>query len=434
MAGHVSMTSPLDMVELVKMIIDLVDPDDLLNVAFTCRLFFSTACARMWTMLNPQTHVTLRRVRQTLEGRHSVNKQRMPFGDYRTLVNHFRWYPHDKGTMHFERQFFDVFEFPNLVRLEFSYAAAQDHAVQHIMQSSQRLRHVNLSHCYCLSTEAIRPLLDIPPSLKTLILYGCGKIDAYALAAVIRRHCQSLECIRLTDINNDILTAIQQCDKLQDLGLEHCSEALDSTCINQFAVHLMRQKIPRLTRIRMRDIANLNTEPMYYLARATTDTLVHLDMSECNLINQEEFTHLATLCQSLETLLLAHQFSVTDEVVQLFAQHCRKLKHLDVSGCRLLTDNAFNVWLDQGENNFSSMSPLETLNISGLEPDISPRVVLHLLQHLPHINEICLGVAYDYADATQLVKTASDFSLDTGRCVTICRTNWSTRSTSNPFT
>ena len=108
---------------------------------------------------------------------------------------------------------------------------------------------------------------------------------------------------------------------------------------------------------------------------------------------------------------------------------------MDVSGCRLLTDNAFSAWLDQDDNiDYSSLSQLETLNISGLEPDISPTVVLHLLQHLPHINEIRLGVAYDYADATQLVKTAGDFSLDTGRCVTICRTNWLTRSTSDPFT
>ncbi|KAI7849850.1 hypothetical protein BDC45DRAFT_448000 [Circinella umbellata] len=158
-------------------------------------------------------------------------------------------------------------------------------------------------------------------------------------------------------------------------------------------------------------------------------------MSECNLVDQEGFTHFATCCQSLETLLLAHQFSVTDETVQLFVKHCPNLKHLDVSGCRLLTDNAFSLWLDQDDSiDFSSLSQLETLNISGLEPDISPLVVLHLLQHLPHINEICLGVAYDYADATQLVKTASDFSLDTGRCVTICRTNWLTRSTSDPFT
>ena len=100
-----------------------------------------------------------------------------------------------------------------------------------------------------------------------------------------------------------------------------------------------------------------------------------------------------------------------------------------------MTDNAFSPWSDQDDNiDFSSLSQLETLNISGLEPDISSTVVLHLLQHLPHINEICLGVAYDYADATQLVKTASDFSLDTGRCVTICRTNWLTRSASDPFT
>ena len=105
---------------------------------------------------------------------------------------------------------------------------------------------------------------------------------------------------------------------------------------------------------------------------------------------------------------------------------------MDVSGCRLLTDNAFSPWLD-GTVDLTSCE-LETLNISGLEPDISPVVVLALLQSLPHINEICLGVAYDFADATQLVKTASEFSLDTGRCATICRKTWLVRSSPDSFT
>ncbi|KAI8144128.1 hypothetical protein BJV82DRAFT_608403 [Fennellomyces sp. T-0311] len=424
-----SSTCPLHMQEIASMIIDLVEPEDLLEVAFTCRLWFATACSRIWRTLNPQTHDTLQLVRQSLEGRHGL--KRVPFYDYRRCVHHFRWYPQDIGTIPLERQFFDIFQFPQLQRLDFSYAPAQDHAVQHIMRSSPKLRHVNLSHCYCLSTEAIRPLLHIPPALQTLILYGCGKIDHNALAAVIRRHSASLECIRLTDINNDILNAIQQCQRLQDLGLEHCSDALDSTRLNSFARHLATQKT-RLTRIRMRDIATLDEDPMHNLACAIAESLVHLDMSECNLVDVQDFIHLATVCQSLETLLLAHQFSVTDEVVQLFAQHCPHLKHLDVSGCRLLTDNAFSPWLDGTID--SASSELETLNISGLEPDISPAVVLTILQNLPHINEICLGVAYDFADATQLVKTASDFCLDTGRCVTICRTNWLTRSSADSFT
>ncbi|KAI9319033.1 hypothetical protein BX666DRAFT_1854973 [Dichotomocladium elegans] len=142
-------------------------------------------------------------------------------------------------------------------------------------------------------------------------------------------------------------------------------------------------------------------------------------MSECNLVSREGFLQLATHCRSIESLVLVHQFSVTDQVIQLFITNCTHLKLLDVSGCRLLTERAFHPWTDGSI--LLEQSPMEILNISGLEPDVSPAMVLYMLQHLPRITEICLGVAYERSDAVEVANALDGFHLDVGRCVTICR-------------
>lgn len=314
--------NPLLLPEIARLVCDFIDDQDLLNAACTCRVWFDVATRRIWKTLCPQSHMTLRKLRGTLEGRYGSKRGEI-YCDYRHLVSAFRWCPRDKEITPFERSFFQVFSFPKLVRLEFSYAAAQDHAVQQIIAASPRLRHVDLSHCYCLSTEAIRPLLFMEANrLQTLVLYGCGKIDHDALAAVIARHRQSLSCIRLTNINGRIMEAIQSCPKLSDLGLEH-SDSLDHDHIVNFFHALKQQQKIRLTRVRMRDVANLSAAPMYDLALAAAHSLTHLDMSECNSVSVQGFEHIARQCTCLETLLLVYQSCVTDATVQVGCYwHC----------------------------------------------------------------------------------------------------------------
>ncbi|KAG0180465.1 hypothetical protein DFQ28_001106 [Apophysomyces sp. BC1034] len=314
----------------------------------------------------------------------------------------------------FERQFFNSFQFPNLQHLEFSYAAAQDQAVAHMISASPHLRYVDLSHCYCLSTDAISPLLSTPQNkLHTLILYGCGKISQDALVTLIRRHRQSLRCLRLTDINDEVLAAIQDCT-IQDLGLEHCSN-LSSAALDKF--FRKDQQTQPLIHLRMRDIHHLTTDHMDAIAK-TSRHLEHFDLSECSRVSDSGFIQLAKYCTDLQHLLLAYQAGVTDFALQLFMRNCRQLKHVDLSGCRLLTDEAFRSSLQEGAE------ALESLNISGLE-ELSSEIIQELLLRLPNIQEISLGVAYDLADATYMLRQVNAdqviFYIDVDKCHTICR-------------
>ncbi|CEG75536.1 hypothetical protein RMATCC62417_10562 [Rhizopus microsporus] len=393
---------PLLIAEIASILCSFVDAKDLFSLALTCRVFYRFASERLWRTLNPTSLRTLRKIKNTLDNNTAYNK----------LVWKFKWSAREEHSL--ERLFFKSFLFPHLRELEFSNAATQDYIVYPMIAASSRyLRSLNLSQCYCLSSDAIKPLLHmLPNQLESLVLYGCGKMDAQMMVDIIHRHSSTLKCIRLTDINDAILDAIGQCLHLTDLGLEHCT-SLSSTALTRYF-----RKTPQLTHLRMRDISQLTSHHLRLIADSSK-SLVYFDMSECNQVNSSDgFFRLAIECTSLETLLLAYQTGVTNQAMQLFLSHCPSLRHVDVSGCRLLTDHAFLL----NDNDLQ----LETLNVSGLDL-LTSDSIHQLLSRLSRLKELCLGVTYDLDEADRILEIINHcekkFFIDIERYYTICRIN-----------
>ncbi|KAI9364182.1 hypothetical protein BD770DRAFT_314465 [Pilaira anomala] len=146
-------------------------------------------------------------------------------------------------------------------------------------------------------------------------------------------------------------------------------------------------------------------------------------MSECNRVRSDGVSFLATKCTSLNTLLLAYQAGVTNGAIQLFLSNCHYLKHVDVSGCRLLTDHAFFPLLDGMDDDIIPII-LETLNISGLDL-LSAHSIHQLLTRLPRLQELSLGVTYDLDEADRILDAVNtdqlNFYIDIEKYYTICR-------------
>ncbi|KAI7902818.1 uncharacterized protein BX663DRAFT_434811 [Cokeromyces recurvatus] len=146
-------------------------------------------------------------------------------------------------------------------------------------------------------------------------------------------------------------------------------------------------------------------------------------MSECNRINSIGVSWLARGCINLQTLSLAYQAGVTDQAIQLFINNCHQLKHMDISGCQLLTDHAFLPLLETEENKSVNIQ-LEKLNMSGLDL-LSTSLIHHILNKLESLQELCLGVTYDLDQAYRILETINSceprFYLDTGKYYTICK-------------
>lgn len=301
--------NPILIPEISRILCSFVDNKDLLNLALTCRALHHTSCFGLWSTLNPKSHRILRKIKNTL--------------DHTTVYNKYVWkfcLSAKQDIHHLERFFFDNFLFPNLRELKFSNAAAQDHILYPMIAASKKsLSSLNLSKCYCLSTAVIMPLLTMPPhQLESLVLYGCGKMDPQVLVNIINRHSNALKRLRLTDVNDTIIDAIQNCKKLSDLGLEHCSDTtLTNSALTRFFSILSKNQV-QLTYLRLRDIDSLTCQHLHIIAKSTTQSsLVYFDMSECNRIKSEGISWLATECVNLQTLLLAYQEGVTNRAIQV---------------------------------------------------------------------------------------------------------------------
>ncbi|KAI9308510.1 hypothetical protein BJ944DRAFT_99912 [Cunninghamella echinulata] len=475
-------SSPFTIPEIAQILCSFVDQKDMLNVALSCRVFYYAMIGRLWHTIQPQSYMMLRKIKNALDGKGRHWKTQLD-PQYHYLVKEFKCQLKDdftsinrsylsspssssSTTATIERPFFDSFLFPKLNKFIFSYAAAQDNSIAPILRASHHLRYIDLSHCYCLSTEAIQPLLDLPTSrLETVILYGCGKIESSALITLIEQHHQTLTCLKLTDITDGVLNAIQKCHQLRDFGLEHCSDdSLTYSAITKFtnslisstttsisslpsssyssalsttnsylssssslissslaytssssSLALTKTKNTALTlssslstinnnnnnknnkiqfnKLRLRDIPNLKSEHLIAIAISSHTSLIHLEMSECSKITSEGLIELARHCPNLETVCLAYQPGMTNTVLQSFAQHCQRLKQLDITGNYSLTDACF----------LYKPMHLISLNISGLETQFSHNLIYQLLLQLPHLHELCLGVAFDLNEAFSIL-------------------------------
>lgn len=301
--------NPILIPEITRILCQFVDSEDLLNLALTCRSLYNASCFRLWNTLNPKSHRILRKIKHTLDNTTEYNKHVWKFCLSAREDSH-----------QLERLFFKSFRFPNLRELEFSNAAAQDDIVHPIIAAARESLHsLNLSQCYCLSTAAINPLLTtLPNQLKSLVLYGCGNIDSKALAAIIYRHANSLTRLRLTDINDTILDTIQNCKKLNDLGLEHCSDTtLSNSALSRFFSALCHNQV-QLTHLHLRDIDNLTSNHLQTISNSDSRvSLVNFDMSECRRVKSDGVLYLAEKCSNITTLSLAYQTGVTNQAIQV---------------------------------------------------------------------------------------------------------------------
>ncbi|ORZ08163.1 hypothetical protein BCR42DRAFT_495614 [Absidia repens] len=471
MAHHqvVTASQPLLIPEITHLICSFVHPGDMLAVALSCRTMYYAMIARLWHTLHPRSHMELRKLKNTLDGAagtagwpgKTISTSLSTLDpQYNRQVRVFRWSLKEDVTTHmFERPFFDHFLFPRLHTLVFSYAAAQDSSVATMIKAAvHHLRYVDLSHCYCLSSDAIQPLLFQPHGfLTTLILYGCGKIDPHTLVQLIHHHHTTLTCVRLTDITDTVLDSLQPCAHLQDLGLEHCSDDdLTEPALTRFTRHQPWQ----MRRLRFRDIASLTSTHLANLM--ARKSLVHLDMSECSRITSDGLARLACLCPRLDTLTLAYQTGVSNSSLRAFATHCPVLRHLDVAGSHTTSSALRRRWTttttttttaaaaaaaaaagddddDDGADGEAAdvltddaflagrFDALHTLNLSGLaSSQLSTDLIYHVLLQWPALQELCLGVAYDLTEAKRILANVNAtgscfYQMNVEKCHTICR-------------
>ncbi|BFZ02165.1 hypothetical protein BsWGS_05204 [Bradybaena similaris] len=255
---------------------------------------------------------------------------------------------------------------------------------------------LNLSYCsgLALSPEC-EVLWTLPQTLTCLSLCGLMLKDEDILVeSVTRLPClTSLKICGVPALNDDTLTKIVKKigHKLIDLNLSGIgNQEITDTGLKSVARFCTMLK--SLCIFLLRQVTGL--EPIF------TDheraSRIHKLSISCKLMDISMLDCIMVSCPNLVLLELPNLSTVSDEMIINLADHSPKLTHLDLSGCKQVTDAAICY--------LSGCCPLTSVSLSGLIA-ITDKTIFSLASNCPQLEEIFLnGCAHVSPAAVQYLK------------------------------
>ncbi|KAG5643136.1 hypothetical protein DXG03_001526 [Asterophora parasitica] len=273
-------------------------------------------------------------------------------------------------------------------------AATLLHMADHFCVNSSRntdslcytqLTSINLQGCSSLSTRSLHHLLVRSCALRKLCVKG--------LAAVTNTTC-------------DILSAY--CPELTSLDINRCSN-VDAEGIKGLVKSATdRGEYIQLMELRMCGLKNIDDRMMAALGKAMPYLEV-LDLSYTRLHNSAVEAFVA--CDEeeedagVETVMVSpRDFGRNSS--DMFRRRVTRLRHLSLSSCLLLTDEACS-------NLSHSVPRLEFLELAGIGADMGDDGLVRLLNKTPHIRRLDLEDAAHITDAVLIAITPSNSSSPT---------------------
>ncbi|KAH8582604.1 leucine rich repeat family [Cryptosporidium sp. chipmunk genotype I] len=104
----------------------------------------------------------------------------------------------------------------------------------------------------------------------------------------------------------------------------------------------------------------------------------------CNGVKASSFNYFFFNSPNLEIVDLSNCYQVNNRVIKCIISNCRKLRELNICGCKLVTDSAFNTELFSPIG--SSMTNLRVLNIQGCSQIIDLQSIIKRTRDLESLN------------------------------------------------
>ena len=208
-----------------------------------------------------------------------------------------------------------------------------DTGVGKVAKASERLQYLDMNGCTAVGEfgdHALKEIGAFCSQLKTLDLGGCKRVEDGGLRAVAQG-CPELEELMLAG-----------CEGITGRGFQ----ALFKYGRSLKTLHLMGSK-----HIADRDLEPLHTSPLRH-------TLTDVDFTGCVRLTDKGVAAIAQSIGRGLTSLSVAKTKVTDHAAALLAQHCSRLRSLDLSFCGEITEYGVNV-LTRG------VTGLTTLKLNG---------------------------------------------------------------------
>ncbi|KAF5384921.1 hypothetical protein D9615_001126 [Tricholomella constricta] len=244
-----------------------------------------------------------------------------------------------------------------------------------------QLTSINLQGCSSLTTRSLHYLLVRSRALHKLCVKG--------LSAVTNTTC-------------DILSTY--CPQLVSLDIGRCSK-MDAEGIRKMATAAInRGEYLQLTELRMCGLKNIDDDMMAALGQATPFLEV-LDVSYARQLHNSAVEAFVA-CEAddqvgVETVLVSPRDVGRESSEYKFKRRVTRLRHLSMSCCLLLTDDACS-------NLAYTVPRLEFLELAGIGADLGDDGLVRLLNTTPYIRRLDLEDASHITDAVLVAITPSN--------------------------
>eukprot|EP00941_MAST-03F_sp_MAST-3F-sp1_P004817 g4817.t1 len=185
-----------------------------------------------------------------------------------------------------------------------SCIATTDESLLYISNCGGRISHIDVSKCKMLTSSGISSLLAAAGrNLKVFVASECNLTDEALCSLGV--HCPSLQQLRISSslITDEGLRAVM-CKDLRSIDIGKCRKVTDSGLVS------LVENCPNLEEIQLQ---------------------------QCKMTNFG-ITTLAFACRNAKVIGLKQNGKIGDDGIKAIAEGCSQLTHLNIQGCRLVTD------------------------------------------------------------------------------------------------
>ncbi|KAF9916148.1 F-box and leucine-rich repeat protein 4 [Lobosporangium transversale] len=306
--------SPLDIEEVLFVIVSYLDKQSLHNCILVSRIFYRASVRMLWT---------------------SVQWRNYTWTD--SFISEFERYGHLTIELH-ESYNADLDKIAcyctNLRELRLNWTQATDEKLASILKSSPKISRLFLYSCRTLTTRSLAHIAALT-ELRRLELKNMVNIDKASLATIFRS-CPLLEHLTLEDVRLDGIAL----DSLGSTLLQITSIALTRSSPTGNLVRSLLRNAPLIKDLSLaRNVHSVLSKEDLLPIVDTYEHLSRLNLESCKGISSESLVALIHTCPGLERVNLSGT-NINDTGLEALATHCPKVTSLNLAWCSLFTDRA----------------------------------------------------------------------------------------------
>ncbi|OAD69265.1 hypothetical protein PHYBLDRAFT_2967, partial [Phycomyces blakesleeanus NRRL 1555(-)] len=261
----------------------------------------------------------------------------------------------------------------------FSNIIPEDQLVQLAVNAGTFLKSINLRGCSHLNGYGLRSLAVACPNIQVVYLKDCRGLSTASIGfflQLIPSVCV-LDLSGLDSVSDGILQTIgSHLPTLEKLNLAWCRK------ISGKGIPALAEGCTMLRHLKLNGCTNLDERAMHSLGELPN--LTHLCLTSCVSLNDTLLLKfLSRSTAPLTRLKLSRCALLSDISLRNLALHSTKLTHLELAGCILLTDQGFS-FLAPRITGLVHLDLEELLHITAL-------TVKSLANHQPNLRHLCLS-------------------------------------------